>query len=279
MTAHAPLRLLRSDCSRCVGLCCVALPFGASADFAFDKAAGEPCRHLGPDFGCGVHDRLRGLGFKGCTVFECFGAGQRVSQETFAEADWRADRALAQRVFAAFTVMRQLHQLLWYLREAQALPALDDELRRAVREVEERTERLASGNPDGLAALDVGAHRREVHDVLARASTAARSVAPQRQARRTPSGRLRPGADLMGADLRRHDLRGLDLTGAYLIAADLRGVDLHLTDLMGADLRDADLRGADLTRALFLTQPQVNAANGDRTTRLPSSLGRPSHWP
>ncbi|HEY6597232.1 MAG TPA: pentapeptide repeat-containing protein, partial [Asanoa sp.] len=34
---------LRADCTRCVGLCCVAPAFSASADFAIDKPAGRPC--------------------------------------------------------------------------------------------------------------------------------------------------------------------------------------------------------------------------------------------
>ncbi len=54
--------------------------------------------------------------------------------------------------------------------------------------------------------------------------------------------------------------------------------NLRQADLIGADLRDADLRGADLTGALFLTQSQVNAARGDRATKLPPSVTRPSHW-
>ncbi|MDR3081083.1 MAG: pentapeptide repeat-containing protein, partial [Streptomyces sp.] len=37
---------LRADCSSCFALCCVALPFAASADFAIDKAAGTPCPNL-----------------------------------------------------------------------------------------------------------------------------------------------------------------------------------------------------------------------------------------
>ncbi len=30
-------------------------------------------------------------GYKGCTVFECFGAGQKISQVTFNGIDWRKD--------------------------------------------------------------------------------------------------------------------------------------------------------------------------------------------
>lgn len=86
------------------------------------------------------------------------------------------------------------------------------------------------------------------------------------------------GADLIGAKLKGADLHGANLRGAYLIAADLRQADLRLADLIGADLRDADLRGADLSTSLFLTQPQVNAAKGDASTRLPGSVSVPRHW-
>jgi uncharacterized protein YjbI with pentapeptide repeats len=88
----------------------------------------------------------------------------------------------------------------------------------------------------------------------------------------------RRNADLMGADLRGGNLRNAGLRGAYLIGADLRALDLGTADLLGADLRAADLRGTDLSQCLFLTQPQVSAARGDATTRIPAALSRPSHW-
>ncbi len=81
---------LRGDCQRCFGLCCVALPFAASADFAVGKDAGTPCRNLQDDHRCGIHARLRQTGFTGCTVYDCFGAGQQVSQVTFGGRDWRS---------------------------------------------------------------------------------------------------------------------------------------------------------------------------------------------
>ena len=103
---------LRADCGRCFGLCCVAPAFAASADFAIDKAAGQPCPNLRPDFGCGIHDELRPRGFRGCTVYDCFGAGQQVAQVTFGGRDWRGAPHTAGEMFAVFAVMRQLHELL-----------------------------------------------------------------------------------------------------------------------------------------------------------------------
>ncbi|TRV80746.1 pentapeptide repeat-containing protein [Streptomyces sp. 130] len=262
---------LRADCGSCFALCCVALTLTRSADFAVNKAAGTPCHNLRDDFRCGVHARLRTEGFPGCTVYDCFGAGQKVSVDIFGGRDWRGDPKTAQRMFKVFPVVRQLHELLWYLTEAATLgPARS--LRGEIRRTLEATEALTRLDADALAELDVAAHRSEVAVLLGRVSALVRATAPGRKKRG------HRGADLMGARLRRADLRGADLRGAYLIAADLGGADLRLADLIGADFRDADLSGADLTGALFLTQAQVNAARGSGTTRLPSSLTRPAHW-
>ncbi|GAA4622123.1 pentapeptide repeat-containing protein [Actinoallomurus vinaceus] len=261
---------LRADCGRCQGLCCVALPFSASAGFAIDKEAGRPCPNLRGDFRCGIHTDLRAKGFSGCTVFDCFGAGQQVSQVTFAGRDWRETPGVAREMFAVFAVMRQLHEILWYLTEALTLPQarpIHDELR----EVLEDTGRLTRAGARELAELDVAAHRARVNPLLLRVGELVRAGVPGRP-------KNRRGADLIGARLKGADLRGADLRGAYLIAADLRNADLRAADLIGADLRDADLRGADLTGAIFLTQAQVNAARGDAATRLPAALTRPAHW-
>ena len=62
------------------------------------------------------------------------------------------------------------------------------------------------------------------------------------------------------------------------MGAGLRGADLRRTDLLGADLRGADLRQAWMQTSLFLTQPQLEAALGDRGTTIPVWLARPRHW-
>ncbi|MEU0985123.1 pentapeptide repeat-containing protein [Streptomyces sp. NPDC005953] len=269
---------LRADCTNCFGLCCVALPFGRSTDFAVDKPAGTPCTRLNDDFGCSIHTRLRTSGFTGCTVYDCFGAGQKVSQITFGGADWRRNPGAAPAMFTAFPVVRQLHELLWYLAESLTL-APARELHGALRELLVQTEDLTLLPADDLAALDVPAHRQRVNVLLLRTSELVRAGAhPAGKGGKGRRPKDRRGADLMGARLRGADLRGTSLRGACLIAADLRGADLRQTDLIGADLRDANLSGADLTGAIFLTQPQANAARGDGATRLPAALDRPAHW-
>ncbi|MEU0685806.1 pentapeptide repeat-containing protein [Streptomyces uncialis] len=258
----------RADCSRCFGLCCVALPFARSADFAVDKPAGTPCANLRSDSRCGIHDRLRDRGFTGCTVFDCFGAGQQVSQVTFGGRDWRDDPGVAGPMFAVFPVMRQLHELLRYLGDALARPEAEPvhaELRLAAGELTA----LTRADADTLTGLDVPPLRRTVSDLLLRASELVRAGGRGRELR---------GADLFGARLRGAALGGASLRGALLVAADLSGADLRRADVIGADLRDADLSGADLTGCLFLTQAQLDGARGDSATVLPDGFTRPAHW-
>jgi hypothetical protein len=265
---------LAADCARCVGLCCVAPAFSRSADFAIDKPAGTACPNLLADHRCGIHAHLRERGFVGCTVYDCFGAGQKVSARSSTSAQERHD---------VFAVVRPLHELLWYVREAIALVAtptpapaptpvspvaqrLHDDLAAAF----EQTQRLTHAAVEDLLALDVDEHRGHTNALLLQASELARAD--------VPGAPMHRGADLVGANLAGHDLHAANLRGALLVGADLRGADLRRADLIGADLRGADLRGADLTGALFVTQAQLMAARGDAATRLPAHRTRPSHW-
>jgi hypothetical protein len=147
-------------------------------------------------------------------------------------------------MFEVFPIMRDLHELLWYLTEALTLrPArpIHGELSLAL----EDTERLTHHDPGVLLKLDGSAIRRDVNALLLRAS------------------------ELVRAGVRHKlDHRGADLIGAKLAGADLSG----------ANLRGAYLSGAHLTDSIFLIQSQLDAAKGDTETRLPPWLARPTHW-
>lgn len=257
--------VLHADCANCFALCCVALPFTRSADFAIDKPVGVPCRNLDA-FACSIHDRLPVAGFPGCAAYDCFGAGQRIAQQTFDGRDWRAHPDLAQPMFAAFTTMRHLHELLWYIRSAlewQEAGPVHPDLRTARADVEYAADRSAAD----LAGTDVNRLRGTIAPLLRRASSLVRG----------DGGVDRSGVDLSGVDLRNAHLRDADLRNARLLGADLRNQDLGRADLLGADLRNADIRGANLSTTLYLTQSQL-AARGDTATTIPNALRRPLHW-
>ena len=254
---------LEPDCARCVGLCCVALPFRPSHGFAFAKDAGEPCRHLDDAYRCSIHASLRESGMGGCTSYECFGAGQHVSQVVYAGATWRGSADGGAEMFAVFAVVQRLHEMLVLLDQASAL--------------------APGAGADPVAGAGVRSHLGAPRGHPRHRARPAGRAGRRGPARREPVGarrravvrRTRPGRPGPRAA---PTWPGADLRGAVLIAADLRDAVLDRTDLLGADLRDTDLSGADLSTALFLTQPQLNSARGSATTLLPPHLRRPLAW-
>ena len=260
---------LAADCSRCLGLCCVVPAFAASSDFAFAKPAGVACRHLAADASCSIHDRLIPSGFPGCVAYDCFGAGQRVVA-LFGGAGGRSARMLS-----AYETVRQLHELLWYVTDAQSRAAAAP-LHGALAEARAAIEAAVAGGPSSIEATDPAAHRATVAPLLRQASlltrthAAARSAAgrrpgpdgrsPDRPGRRSTDRRTAEpaGPDVAGPpdpagsdrrDLAGPDLAGRDLVGRDLTRRDLAGADLSTAWLIGADLRGADLRWADLLAA------------------------------
>ena len=86
-------------------------------------------------------------------------------QGTFKGIDWRKDAKHARKMYDAFPVMHQLHEMLWYLNEAILLKAtqpIHKELENAI----EETERLSNLNPDELMKINVPMHRAEVNILL-----------------------------------------------------------------------------------------------------------------
>lgn len=172
---------LRSDCARCAALCCVALGFERSSQFAFDKAAGSACSHLGRGHRCTIHHDLSSHGFPGCARYDCLGAGQRVIQEVFAGRDLDEEPALAPRVFEAFRRLRQVHELLLLLEAAAALTLPAD--------VEERRQTLwaALCPPQGFSEASLARFERaEVSGEVMAFLRSLRRFVSARQTRRLP---------------------------------------------------------------------------------------------
>ncbi|QDQ02619.1 pentapeptide repeat-containing protein [Lysinibacillus fusiformis] len=277
-TAKRIRESLQADCQNCFGLCCTALNIVASSDFAMNKAAGTPCLNLQSDYSCQIHSSLREKGFKGCTVFDCLGAGQMVSQSTFNGQDWRKNPQIAAKMFRVFPIMEQLYEMIAYLAEAlsyQLSLSLSEKLNRQLVQLQHLTNQEA----DILLAIDMTKYRMPINELLLETSQHIRnnfmSNAFDTKNKRKYNYR---GVDWIGKNLKDEDLRAADLRGAYLIAANLQNTDLRGVDFIGADLRDAVLSGANLSTSMFLTQMQINSAKGNSKTILPAHLKRPSHW-
>lgn len=111
---------LSADCSRCAALCCVFLAIDRGSKFALDKPAGLPCPHLAAHR-CSIHDRLAETGFSGCVQYDCFGAGQIVTQHIFKGQSWRDRPDLARPMAEAFRILREVQDLRRQLRAARRL--------------------------------------------------------------------------------------------------------------------------------------------------------------
>ncbi len=268
---------LKPNCENCFGFCCTALYFSKQDGFPVDKIAGMPCPNLTSDFRCSVHNKLKETGLKGCIAYECFGAGQQVSQVTFAGRDWRTEPELAASQFEAFRVMQNLHEICWYLLEATSY-RLSPSTYKSVSKAFADTQNMTRLAPAALTKLDLSAHHAKIGKLLGVVSQMTRSEISRKNHIAFRPEQRPNSPDYFGKDLRKKDLRCVTLRSACLIAANLEGADLNGTDFLGADLRDTNLKGADLSNSIFLTQSQVNAAIGDSGTKLPKFLSYPSDW-
>ena len=92
----------RADCSKCCGLCCIVPDQLAVQGFPTDKPANTPCRYMNACNGCSIHATRSEYGYQACAGFDCFGAGQWITQELFAGARWTDSPDTARRMFAAY---------------------------------------------------------------------------------------------------------------------------------------------------------------------------------
>jgi hypothetical protein len=162
------------DCASCAAICCVATSFDASDDFAVDKPAGVGCRYLRRDCRCAIHDELAVRGFRGCTVYDCYGAGPRVTRAFAGSVDADVRNA-------AFLGLRVVHELLWLLTEAAKLcPAEHHALAAQLTTEIEALDTIARAPMPRLAELDLRSQETAARALLRRVGHAlgGRRLAP-----------------------------------------------------------------------------------------------------
>lgn len=266
------------NCEKCFGFCCVALYFSKSDGFPEDKKAGNPCINLKNDFKCAVHGELRKKGLRGCTIYDCFGAGQKVAEVTYKGESWLSKSKLSEEMFNVFLIMRQLHEMLWYLTQSLAMTENND-IKEKIKIVIEETISITEMAPKEILKINLETHRDKVNNLLRKASKERQEkLFHLRKINEKNKRSLGSGCNFIGVDLTKTNLIGANFAGALLIAANFKNTDLSGANFIGADLRDADFSGADLGNSIFLTQQQINSAKGNADTILPRELVKPSYW-
>lgn len=158
-------RDFRADCTACVALCCVAYAFDRSDEFGHDKPANHACHHLDKAHSCKIHGQLAAKGYKGCVLFDCKGAGQRVTRDVFGGGDWRQDPTLLAPMSAAFRTMRCIHEHLQLLEAAHTLP-LDTDAETERQALIAMLEPELDWTPETLMAFDAQSVSEQVKQFL-----------------------------------------------------------------------------------------------------------------
>ncbi len=260
---------MKSDCSKCSGLCCVALFFSKIDGFPKDKIAGTPCNNLLEDYRCKIHPLLESQNMKGCIGYDCFGAGQQVTQNIYEGQTWNDKPNHATEIFHVFTTIYQLYQIRYYLIEAMTLIAAKS-LKESIQSLIEENIRICNRHPQSILSFELEEYRNRVNLVLKQACRLLQQTAHSEN-KKIP-------AIIPGGNYKKKDMSGTDLSSQLLIAANFEEAVFKGTILLGSDTRDTDFRDADLSEAVFLTQGQVNSAKGNRNTKLPYHLDYPPTW-
>ncbi|QHI72717.1 pentapeptide repeat-containing protein [Aminipila terrae] len=263
------LDTLSIKCEECCGLCCTALYYAKTDGFPEDKAAGNPCMNLQDDFKCGIHEKLTKYNLKGCRSYDCFGAGQKVTQTIYKGMNWRNNPQIANQMYQVYLTVYQYQQMLWYLIQA-AEAAPDNRQKDSIDLLVKENIMITRMEPERILASDVEKYRGRVNSVLKEVCKAVYKT----QKKSFPEY----GTDCMGKNFRNEETRGRDFSMTLLIAANFEGCDLKQTNFLGADMRDVNLKNADLSESLFLTQMQINTALGNKLTKLPEYISRPETW-
>lgn len=256
---------LKIDCKKCSGLCCVAFYFSKIDGFPENKKAGKPCINLNNNFKCKIHQDLDALNMKGCIGYDCFGAGQHVTQLTYKGESWQAINHKSKEIFDVFIVMSQLFQIQFYLEEALLiLPAkgLWDRINDLL--IEKRM--ISYSNPQDIIQFNIDSYKSRVDIILKQVIATIKINHDESK------------PNYLGRNCEGKNMSGLDLSGNLLIAANFDRCQFNGTIFLGADTRDTDFKNADLSEAVFLTQGQINSAKGNRFTKLPEHLDYPKAW-
>lgn len=261
------LAQLHINCEKCCGLCCVALFCAKTDGFPANKIAGIPCQKLMPDFRCEIHSELVQSKMRGCLAYDCFGAGQKVTQNCYPKVNWQTEPQYAKQMFEVFLVIFQLHQMLWYLIEASSF-ILGETMKMNLDELILENERMTALLPDDILNLDIELYRLKVNEILKEVT---KKIA-------LDSAKGEQKKDFFGKKFNRANLDGRDFSMSLMIAANLEGCSLNYTNFLGADMRDANIKNTDLSKSVFLTQMQINATKGNRNTKLPKGLEYPDVW-
>lgn len=102
---------------------------------------------------------------RGCIGYDCFGAGQKVTQVIYNSSNWHTKPTKAQEMYDVFLAIFQLHQILYFLAEAKTIipaRALWDDINVLVKEGRE----VCNSTPHYILAYNIEKYKGQVNETL-----------------------------------------------------------------------------------------------------------------
>lgn len=89
--------------------------------FPENKKAGKPCKKLQDNYRCKIHYELEKCNMKGCIGYDCFGAGQHVTQYIYKGETWQTSKEHSKEIFNVFVIVFRLYQIRYFLEESKII--------------------------------------------------------------------------------------------------------------------------------------------------------------
>lgn len=206
---------------------------------------------------------------KGCIGYDCFGAGQYVTQCIYKGETWQTSQEQSEEIFDVFLVIFQLYQMRYFLEESKIIiPA--KELWSDIQNLISENEALCKSTPQDILDIDIESYRNRVNIILKQVCSFIKKSFKNSDNKGI--------TDFLGRNFTKRNMSGLDLSMKLLIGSNFDSCIFDGTIFLGADTRDTNFNNSDLREAVFLTQGQINSAKGNRNTKLPKHLDSPVTW-
>lgn len=259
---------LISDCSRCSGLCCIALYCFQSDGFPQNKSIGKPCINLMSDFKCRIHNDLESMGMKGCIGYDCFGAGQYLTEEVYGGLTWKTQPERTKEICDLFVFMYRIFQLRFFLYESEKLTS-SEKLLPEINQLLQENDAMSKFSIKEMLQYPIDSYQDKVNYVLKKSCVELSKFLGAKNSIET---------NFLNQNFKGKDFSGFDFNTKVLIASNFQNCKFSGATFIGTDTRDANFDGADLREAVFLSQGQINAAKGSHRTKLPKHLKYPVTW-
>ena len=257
-----------SDCSRCSGLCCIALYCFKSDGFPQNKPVGKPCINLMDNFKCRIHNDLERMGMRGCIGYDCFGAGQYLTEEVYSGVTWQTQPERVKEICDLYMFMYRMFQLRFFLYESKKL-ASSETLLPEINQLLQENDEICRLPIQEMLPYPIDAYQDKVNHVLKKSCVELNKFLGVKNSTET---------NFLNRNFKGKNLSGFDFNMKPLIASNFQNCNFKGATFIGTDTRDANFDGADLREAVFLSQGQINAAKGSRRTKLPKHLKYPVTW-